>query len=784
MPSFSKSPSPSQLLQLITEHPLLNNIDPASLQGLQDQLSWVALDANEVLFTEGDAVDAFYFVIDGLLEVSTMQEDLDGNPDNDRLVLAEVGPGSTIGEMAILTGGMRSATVETLQPSGLVKFPKVAFDQFLASDRCAVDELTKTIMPRLYRNQLVEVLPKLFGELDEQMLADLEEKMSWMHVPRGHVLCSQGEPSDSFYIIISGRMQVLINDDSGQPRRVGEVSQGEAVGEMGVFTGEPRSATIIASRDSELVEFSKEEFDEFTAKYPLLLRHLMQSLIKRLQGAYRDDQTSLLSSNVLLAPVSEDATLDEFAASLYGALCVGGNPAAHDPQPCLLLTSRIVDELLGHEGVAQSEKGDPDDLRLRSWLSQQEKQHRVILFQTDFTLNAWTRRCISSTDEIMYVGNANAKPAASAIMAEVQRQDEINQTSRRRSLVLLHDAHVDRPSGTMAWLRALDLVGQSSEQEITARHFHVRRDRDADCLRVARFLLDREVGLVLSGGGARGFAHVGCIRAMRELNIPIDMIGGVSMGSLVAAAYAYDADRFEETIQTIKSQLKGVLFDFTAPVVSIARGQRFDRRLQDWFQDVKIEDLWLPYFCVSSNLTEAELAVLESDSLWWAVRASGTLPGLTSPMIRDNCLLFDGCLLDNLPMDVMRKRIGAANVIAVDVVPPHDLEVAATALQSPSGWWLLWNRLNPFASKVELPNIVAIMHRAGELGSVYGRQRLIDEGFADLYLHPPVDEINIADFGKIDETAKIGNQFCKQPLADWWASGHAGAVRTRKTIVG
>jgi lysophospholipid hydrolase len=219
-------------------------------------------------------------------------------------------------------------------------------------------------------------------------------------------------------------------------------------------------------------------------------------------------------------------------------------------------------------------------------------------------------------------------------------------------------------------------------------------------------------------------------------------------------------------------------------VVSFTRGRRFDRRLQGWFQDVRIEDLWLPYFCVSSNLTEAELVVMESDLLWWAVRASGTLPGLTSPMIDNNCLLFDGCLLDNLPMDVMRKRLGSAHVIAVDVVPPHDLQVDVTKLQSPSGWWLLWNRLNPFASKVELPSIVAIMHRAAELGSVYGRQRLIDQGLADLYLHPPVEEINIADFSKIDETAKIGYECCKQPLADWWASRQMSAPRSQKTVVG
>jgi CRP-like cAMP-binding protein/predicted acylesterase/phospholipase RssA len=771
MTSHHDSPSPSELLKLVAKHRLLNSINPSRLEALTDQLSWVQLDVGDVLFEEGDTVDAFYFVISGLLEVSFMQEDLDGNPDNDRLVLDQVGPGSTIGEIAILTGGTRTASVNAAEPSGLVKFPKQAFDQFLASDQQVVDELTKTIMPQLYRSQMVKVLPKLFGELDDQTLHDLEAKLTWMHIPRGHVLCRQGDPSNSFFIIISGRMQVLIEDDSGETRRVGEMSPGESVGEMGVFTGDPRSATIVASRDSELLEFSKQEFDELTSQYPQLMRQLLRLLIQRLLGAHREDKAAALSSNILLAPANQAASLDEFAAKLFEAVCSSLDHTTGGLQPCLLLTSRIVDDRLGHEGVAQSEKGDPNDLRLRSWLSEQENKYRVILFQTDPTLNAWTRRCISSSDEVMYVANASATPGASAVVPEVHRQDESHQTRRRRSLVLLHDPGVTRPAGTMRWLQALNFVDKSFDHQITARHFHVRRGMDADCRRVARFLLGHEVGLVLSGGGARGFAHLGCIQAMRELDIPIDMIGGVSMGSLVSAAYAYDAECFDETIEKIRSQLQGALFDFTAPMVSLARGRRFDRRLQGWFQDVRIEDLWLPYFCVSSNLTEAGIVVFESDSLWRAVRASGTLPGLTSPVISDSCLLFDGCLLNNLPMDVMRDRLGSAHVIAVDVVPPHDLRVEVTQVQSPSGWWLLWNRLNPFAANVELPGIVSIIHRAAELGSVYGRQRLIDQQLADLYLQPPVDEIDIADFRMVDEASKIGYESCKQPLAQWWASG-------------
>ena len=773
MSTTPDSPSPEELVTLVAENPLLSTIDRSHLDGLEGQLHWVPLDTGQVLFDEGDPVDAFYFLIQGRLEVSTLQENLDGDSSNDRLVLAKLEPGSTIGEMQILTGGTRSATVSAKEPSGLVKFPKEAFDQFLAKDRRVVDELTKTIMPRLYRDQMVDVLPKLFGELDDAMLRDLDSKMTWRHLPRGHVLCFQGEPSDSFYIIISGRLQVLIKDAEGKSRQVGEMSQGESVGEMGVFTGEPRSATIIASRDSELVEFSKAEFDKFTQNYPQLIRHMTQLLIKRLQRVYRATKTARLSSNIMLAPASGGVSLDEFTSHLYASLQAMEKAADADSDPCLLLTSSSVDDRLGIHGISQTNEGKPDDLRLRSWLSEQEKKYRLILLQADPTISEWTKRCIRNADEVMYVANAAAKPQASEVVNEIHEQDTLNQTRRRRSLVLLHEPSVSRPTKTKAWLAELGLIHQS-RRHAEGRHFHIRRGLSSNYDRVARFVSGREVGLVLSGGGARGFAHVGCIRAMRELGIPIDMIGGVSMGSLVGAAYAYSPHDFESTVDDIRSQLKGVMFDFTAPVLAIARGRRFDRRLMSWFDNARIEDLWTPYFCVSSNLTEAGIVVHETGPLWWSVRASGTLPGLISPMIHDGSLLFDGCLLDNLPMDVMRERLGTASVIAVDVVPPRDLKVDVTEVQSPSGWWLMWNKINPFVKrKVDLPNIVSIMQRAAELGSVYGRQKLIDSQLADIYLRPPVQDINIADFARVGDSARIGYEFCRDELAKWWAEHKA-----------
>jgi NTE family protein/lysophospholipid hydrolase len=802
---MTSSPTPEELVRMVTGHPLLSTIDRSLLVGLKNELEWMPLDENQVLFHEGDAVDGFYFVIDGLLEVTTMQEDLDGEP-NDPLVLGEIKRGETIGETQILIGGNRSVTATAKQKSGLIKFSKAAFDEFLKADREVVRKLEHTIMPRLYRDIMVDILPNLFGELDEEMLQDVEEKKEWIHLKRGEVLYRQGEDSDSFFVIISGRLQTRIGNKPSRQKIVGVMSQGECVGEMGVFTGEPRSATVVASRDCELLKFSKNEFDELTEKYPALMRHMTKLLITRLQQAYRETPIANLSSNIMLAPASKVVQMDVFADRLAKLLNLM-NPSGTDS--CLLLKSHVVDELMQMPGISQeADEGEPDDLRLRSWLNEQEKRYRIILYQSDLSPTNWTRRCCRQADQILSVGSIDGDPKLNEVEREIladqgiideDRADvadavgttlgsaerdalEKQGTIKRWSLILLHPDGAQRPKGTLAWLHARrrifkrkDAQGHDESTIVELdRHLHVRMDREDDYERVARFVAGREVGLVLSGGGARGFAHVGIIKAMQEKKIPIDIIAGVSMGSLVGAAYAYcGGEDFAKMAEKTKGQLEGAFFDFTIPLVSISRGRRFDRRLKFLFDDVNIEDLWVPYFCVSSNLTQADIAVLKTGPLWRNVRASGTLPGVIPPVIHevprrgkplkegeDNLqgeLLYDGCLLDNLPMDVMREEVDNGIVIAVDVVPPEDLPVDATKIESPSGWRLLINRLNPFAKKrIDLPSIIAIIHRAGELGSVYGRQRLIDSQVWDEYIEPQVGEFSITDFAAVDKTAAIG----------------------------
>ena len=593
----------------------------------------------------------------------------------------------------------------------------------------------------------------MFGDLDKDMIKDIADRLEWVHVARGQELFSEGDPSDSFFVIISGRLQMIITDQFGEDRVVGELHQGESVGEIGVFTEEPRSATIVALRDTELVRFSKTEVDELVQKYPQIQMQMMRLMISRLNRAQKQSDIAPQSVSVALVAAGDSPDTHEFVKRICEQV------TTHDK--CLYLSSEEVDKTLDTEGISNALPEDVDSLRLRTWLNEQDSKFSFIFYESDRTVTEWTKRCIRQADMVVFLGQAGADTSLNAVEKHVAEHNKAQRTAQRQWLVLLHKDGSKRPTGTARWFD-----GRAIEQ-----HHHVRMDRDHDIARVARFVCGRAVGLCLSGGGARGFAHVGVIRRFEEEGIPVDMIGGVSMGALLSAAFAYsELEGFTEILNVIRGNLKGALNDYTVPLVAIASGVRFRRALEKFFGSIMIEDLWQPFFCVSSNLTRGETVTHRNGPLWEAVKASGSLPGVVTPIVQNGDMLYDGCLLNNLPMDVMREQVGRGIVVAVDVVPPVDFE-GEIPEEVPSGWKLLWNKVT-FRRTIEIPHIFAILQRAGQLSCIQNRQRLIDEGIADLYLMPPVGEFEILDFSTVDETARIGYEFAGEKVAEFSAAAN------------
>jgi len=320
-----------------------------------------------------------------------------------------------------------------------------------------------------------------------------------------------------------------------------------------------------------------------------------------------------------------------------------------------------------------------------------------------------------------------------------------------RTLILLHENGDRLPHGTNRWL---------SRRKIKLHH-HIRMNSDDDFRRLARFAAGRTIGLVLGGGGARGFAHVGVIRALTEAGVPIDVVGGTSIGAVIAAQPAMGWDYQTMLNKNRECFVKAKpLSDYTIPVTSIVSGKKLDECLQNGFQDLRIEDLWLNYFSLSSDLTSARANVHRRGRLWQAVRASLSIPGIVPPIIEGEKLLVDGGILNNLPGDVMKELFGGL-VIAVDVSRNTSLSVDYGEIPSPSR--ILWSRLWPFTPSLEAPGTLDILVSSTLLSSINKRDE-VKRSLADLYLQPPVSAFKILDFTPIDKIVEIGYRYAQMRI--------------------
>ena len=178
-----------------------------------------------------------------------------------------------------------------------------------------------------------------------------------------------------------------------------------------------------------------------------------------------------------------------------------------------------------------------------------------------------------------------------------------------------------------------------------------------------------KIALVLGGGAARGFAHVGVIRALEQEKIPIDLIVGTSVGSLIGAIYAYDMSSMELEWTAFLLE-KDSLFDygmFTAFTgMGVAKGDKLEEFVKSKVPVENIENLKIPFAAVATDLNRGTRVILDKGSVAKAVRASSAIPGVFPPVNHQGRMLVDGGVIDNIPVSVAREK-GADIVIAVDI---------------------------------------------------------------------------------------------------------------------
>jgi NTE family protein len=542
----------------------------------------------------------------------------------------------------------------------------------------------------------------------------------------GATLFEQQDPGDAYYVLLRGRLAVFRSDDTGVERRVADVGVGEGVGEMALLSDEPRSATVRAVRSSELIALGRASFLDLVYRVPAVGIGVMRLLVQRLRTSMDVTPVATQVATVTVVGLDGHGGAARVAAELADTLA--------GMRTCCLATAGTA--TMG----AEPGPGRP--------LDELEERYEVVVVAPDPSDTVASRRATSQADVVLLVADGGLSPAARDRAAATVVALDLGPWVRRE-LVLTWRA--DQP--------ALGAARRWSEAVTADRVTHLRAGTTRDLVRLARRLTGDEIGVVLSGGGARGFAHIGVLQALDEAGIAIGRIGGASMGAMVGALRATERPPADQLALCRRIFLEGrPLRDHTYPEVALVRGRRLQELTRAELGEGDIEDLPVPYFSVASSLNTAEVRIDERGSLWRAVRASGSVPGYGPPMYRDGESLVDGGVLASLPVEEMRARTSGP-IVAVDVSRENYPAVARDFDDAtPSGWELRRRRRSGEA----VPNLGRILYRVSTLASAGAARR--GRMIADLVLAPPAAGIGALEFDRLDELASIGYRAAREQL--------------------
>jgi NTE family protein len=582
----------------------------------------------------------------------------------------------------------------------------------------------------------------LLADVGDAALKRLLSEANWFGIPGGTLLKRDGENDHALFLVVTGCLGVFVDEAHGPKRLVANVPAGETVGEMSLISGEPHSAQLVALRDTELLRVSPEAFEPLITRHPRIMFNLMRLVIRRLNDTTRQAPDHARPKTFAIVPLQDGLGDEPIAQWLAAALAEMGSRAA------------VLDSSAAEQPA--------------EWLNSFEAAHDIVFYRGDAPDSPWTHLCLRQADRVLLLARADRplplKPFGLPGFKE--------RAAGRPQLLLLHPG--DRAHGLPEHLALRSGAFES--------HHHIRTGRGEDIKRLARFIAGRAVGLVLAGGGARGFAHIGVIKALSEAGVPFDHLGGTSMGAIIAAGLAAEWS-IDELIARMREAfvLTNPLSDYTLPFIALVRGKKVSDLLREHFGTARIEELAKPFFCVSSDLTTGRIHVHREGAVWRALRASVALPGILPPVTHHGHLLVDGGVMNNLPVDVMARQ-AKGPIIASDVTGELDFSVGDSRYGERPIWWLIWQRMRG------TPSIVSILMRSGTVGSEAQRQLVREE--ADLIFEPPLIDVGLRDWKKFDRAVAEGYAHAMAvmekrgtPISDLWTEGpHAVAPHGRREL--
>lgn len=570
-----------------------------------------------------------------------------------------------------------------------------------------------------------------FSQLSFKRKRQIKKEIEFIRINREEILMHEGDEPDFLYMVYSGRL-IVYKEIEGGERVLGVIGQGELIGEMALFSNLPRSASIRAVRNSILLRISNEKLRKLIADDADLILKMFFLTSERMQKMVAKETLGSMQSKIQLIALlpSGGHKLNEEFLKLFKA-----NLAKYEKY-CFYNEDTF-------KNLANSGKEAQTVEHLRV-LTQLEHEYPLIILTCDSEINDWSLFCLQHADCFLFIAEDN-KSNLNKIEQYIS-ENKNNFTSVSKQLILLQDKNTVHPTSTASFM----------QRRVIEDIHHVQLARPETILRMIRILLNRSFGLVLSGGGLFGLAHLGVIQALEENKIPIDAIGGVSSGSVIAALYARTLN-IEETKEKFYTLLKKAkrkkFFLWQIPLASLIKPTAVRKLAYEIFDDIDIEDLWIPFFSLACSLTTTKDVIFDKGSLMDGVIASNSLPGMLSPLLLNGELFIDGGVSNTMPADIMKEKFGGT-IMAVDVSQKRNIEIDKVHKNFPTTFEIMTNKLNPFKSYPKVPYIPEILTRS----IIVGNKRKLAEvkTMVDFLVEPDFSNLGRINYKKVNHLIDIG----------------------------
>ena len=646
----------------------------------------------------------------------------------------------------------RAFTATAKEDSEVIFLEKSKMDSLMESDNEISNILEKLSVEEYDKGKLFGIFRGLYGDkMDYRSHKEIYKKGTWVFLEDNSNLFNYGDQSDSFYLLVTGLLKAYI-PKKGELMEVGEIYEGEVIGEMGILTNEARSASIFATRDSVVFKIDLEKANEIIMQYPHVLLQVATKIADRLRNVQHSNErhrTDIYSIVQLSTGKNHNNEIISIGNSLINSM--------NKFDSSIIVTSNDVNEMLSIESINVELERDKFYPALDNLVENFTKKNRNLLLICNEEYTPWTMWCLAISDKNIFVVEESAGIANIELLNKMNLNEEDIPVHLHdeKQLIIYHKSKNSFPSKTSNIIEMLPRI---------SNHYHMKINNANDSDRVSRLIAKKGIGLCLSGGGAKGNAHIGVYKALIEHDIPIDAVCGTSAGGIVASLIAFGYDP-ETIISRLKETYKRKSFkEYTIPVTSIIATKKVIQDAIFLGNDMDIEDLWIPYFSTAVNISKSKLDIIDKGPIYKATRATAALPGILLPVIKDTSFLVDGGLINNMPGDIMLKKYGG-KLISVSVSPQEDLDAKFNDFPNQSSYFI--KRLLRMNKKFphEIPGLSNILMRSIFVASSNKIKEVID--LSDLFLDLQVKDVGLLEFEKIDKSVDFGYEYAMKKLKNF-----------------